>query len=409
MLLLFLFLLLQAEEARRLEELRRSEESPSPLPPQASAPATSLEDLGGPAEGGEDGVRPQEASQVEEILRLEREIQVLQRQKEQQELSLTEASLNRLQLLRDQELRRLEDEACRAAQQFLDSLNFDEIDECVRSIETSLGGGEDVEGEEAKKARGGGRPRRHEDEEVDEGFGADDDAFKDSPNPSEHGHSDGQRTSGIRTSDDSSEEDPYANEGVAPPLTLPLPPPNLLLQPLPPVPSTCLAVPCSPSDTQSDHQVELIPPDEESDYDQDDYDEGAVVSSGGVAFSGGQWSPDYRGSVGTYSSSGVYRFSSEGPQSSVSSLWVQSTLEKRLDLLLSLSEMSAVVSFQFEDSEDDFDRFDTDDELSYRRDSVYSCVTLPYFHSFLFIKGNFRASQWTSSQALLMPGVLIYQ
>lgn len=50
-----------------------------------------------------------------------------------------------------------------------------------------------------------------------------------------------------------------------------------------------------------------------------------------------------------------------------------------------------LVSFQFEDSEDDFDRFDTDDELSYRRDSVYSCVTLPYFHSFLFIKGNYSA------------------
>jgi len=41
-----------------------------------------------------------------------------------------------------------------------------------------------------------------------------------------------------------------------------------------------------------------------------------------------------------------------------------------------------------EDSEDDFERFETDDELSYRRDSVYSCVTLPYFHSFLFIKGE---------------------
>lgn len=50
-----------------------------------------------------------------------------------------------------------------------------------------------------------------------------------------------------------------------------------------------------------------------------------------------------------------------------------------------------LVSFQFEDSEDDFERFDTDDELSYRRDSVYSCVTLPYFHSFLFIKGNYSA------------------
>lgn len=282
----------------------------------------SRDDQESPAEGPEDGVRPHEASQVEEILRLEREIQVLQRQKERQELSLTEASLNRLQLLRDQELRRLEDEACRAAQQFLDSLNFDEIDECVKNIETSLGDvgeGAELEGD---KADGGRHPRRHEDEEVDEGFGADDDAFKDSPNPSEHGHSDGQRTSGIRTSDDSSEEDPYANEGMAPPLPPPLPPPNLLL--LPPLPSACLAASCSPSDAQSDHLVELIPPDEDSDYDQDDYDEGAVMQGGGsMAFSGplsAQWSPDYRGSVGTYSSSGAYRFSSEGPQSSVSSL-----------------------------------------------------------------------------------------
>lgn len=49
---------------------------------------------------------------------------------------------------------------------------------------------------------------------------------------------------------------------------------------------------------------------------------------------------------------------------------------------------------QFEDSEEDFDsRFDTDDELSYRRDSVYSCVTLPYFHSFLYMKGMLSSLQ----------------
>uniref|UniRef100_A0A7N6ADS1 Myosin X n=1 Tax=Anabas testudineus TaxID=64144 RepID=A0A7N6ADS1_ANATE len=241
----------------------------------------------------EDAIRPHEASQVEEILRLEREIQTLQRQKERQELSLTEASLHRLQRLRDQELRRLEDEACKAAQQFLDSLNFDEIDECVRNIESSLGVGE--EDEEEKE---GGRRRGNDEEEVDEGFGADDEAFKDSPNPSEHGHSDGQRTSGIRTSDDSSEEDPYANDGVIPPL----PPTTVLNQPLPLPP---VAPPCH-----------------------------SASSSGDSAYC--------------------------HPQA----------------------------SSEFEDSEDDFDRFDTDDELSYRRDSVYSCVTLPYFHSFLYIKGG---------------------
>uniref|UniRef100_A0A673AMR8 Myosin X n=1 Tax=Sphaeramia orbicularis TaxID=375764 RepID=A0A673AMR8_9TELE len=343
----------EEEQRRRKEEEEELERERQRLEAERLAREEVSEEV---SSEEEEVIRPHEASQVEEILRLEREIQALQRQKERQELSLTEASLNRLQRLRDQELRRLEDEACKAAQQFLDSLNFDEIDECVRNIESSLGVGEGDEKEKENRQR-----RGHDEEEVDEGFGADDEAFKDSPNPSEHGHSDGQRTSGIRTSDDSSEEDPYANDGVIPPL----PPTALLHQPLPLPPVSPLASafchPQASSEAQSDDLVELIPPDEDSDYDQDDYDEGAIVSSGSMAFSNprsGQWSPDYRGSVGTYNSSGAYRFSSEGAQSS------------------------------FEDSEDDFDRFDTDDELSYRRDSVYSCVTLPYFHSFLYIKGG---------------------
>nr|XP_061794958.1 unconventional myosin-X-like [Nerophis lumbriciformis] len=280
------------EEESERERLRLEAEH---LPQETSdapqtAPVVPLET----SELSEEDGHGQEASQVEEILRLEREIQSLQMKKERQELSLTEASLLRLQLLRDQELKRLEDEACQAAQRFLRSLNFDEIDECVRNIESSLGG-----------------PEREE--EVDEGFGADDEAFKDSPDPSEHGRSDGQRTSGIRTSDDSSEEDPYANRTPADVL---------------PAESPC----------------ELIPPDEDSE------DEAEATAAA--------FSADCRASSGTYNSSGAYRLGSEGAQSS------------------------------FEDSEDDFDRLDTDDELSYRRDSVYSCVTMPYFHSFLQIKGG---------------------
>ncbi|XP_060100292.1 unconventional myosin-X [Heteronotia binoei] len=345
----------QAEEERRQQELAAIEEAR-----KEEALKRELE-------------KQRENKQVEEILRLEKEIEDLQRVKEQQELSLTEASLQRLQRLRDEELKRLEDDACRAAQEFLESLNFDEIDECVRNIERTLsvGSGFCPELSDLTKNTGLEKPsfnfsQPYPEEEVDEGFEADDDAFKDSPNPSEHGHSD-QRTSGIRTSDDSSEEDPYMNDTVVPasPATgnstlIPSSHDSLSLHNSSSGESTY----CMPENVPCRHQnsTDLISPDGDYDYDQDDYEDGAITSGSSVTFSNShssQWSPDYRCSVGTYNSSGAYRFSSEGAQSS------------------------------FEDSEEDFDsRFDTDDELSYRRDSVYSCVSLPYFHSFLYMKGG---------------------
>lgn len=270
--------------------------------------------------------KQRENKQVEEILRLEKEIEDLQRMKERQELSLTEASLQKLQQLRDEELRRLEDEACRAAQEFLESLNFDEIDECVRNIERSLSVGSEISGElnELAETASGEKPnfnfsQPYPEEEVDEGFEADDDAFKDSPNPSEHGHSD-QRTSGIRTSDDSSEEDPYM---------------NYTLVPTSPSADSTVLLTASVQDSASVHNSssgestycmpqnkgDLPSPDGDYDYDQDDYEDGAITSGSSVTFSNSyrsQWSPDYRCSVGTYNSSGAYRFSSEGAQSSVS-------------------------------------------------------------------------------------------
>uniref|UniRef100_A0A2K5F021 Myosin X n=1 Tax=Aotus nancymaae TaxID=37293 RepID=A0A2K5F021_AOTNA len=354
----------ERERERREAELRAQQEEETRKQQELEALQKSQKE----AELTRELEKQKENKQVEEILRLEKEIEDLQRMKEQQELSLTEASLQKLQQRRDQELRRLEEEACRAAQEFLESLNFDEIDECVRNIERSLSVGSEFSGELAESAceekPNFNFSQPYPEEEVDEGFEADDDAFKDSPNPSEHGHSD-QRTSGIRTSDDSSEEDPYMNDTVVPTS--------------PSADSTVLLAPSAPDsgslhDSSSGESTYCMPqnagdlpsPDGDYDYDQDDYEDGAITSGSSVTFSnsyGSQWSPDYRCSVGTYNSSGAYRFSSEGAQSS------------------------------FEDSEEDFDsRFDTDDELSYRRDSVYSCVTLPYFHSFLYMKGGLMNS-----------------
>ncbi|KAM4688660.1 unconventional myosin-X [Discoglossus pictus] len=336
--------------------------------------------------------KQKENKQVEEILRLEKEIDDLQRMKEKQELSLTEASLHRLQQLRDDELKRLEEEACRAAQEFLESLNFDEIDECVRNIEMSLSDN-DVFPEEILKIPGtaiSDKPnfnfsQPYPEEEVDEGFEADDDAFKDSPNPSEHGHSD-QRTSGIRTSDDSSEEDPYMNYTLGPAAQADAS--NTLVPPGQDKVNVKISaggestycvpenVPCGAQDPGS-----LITPEGDYDYDHDDYEDGAITSGSSVTFSNShssQWSPDYHCSIGTYNSSSAYRFSSEGAQSS------------------------------FEDSEEDFDsRFDTDDELSYRRDSVYSCVSLPYFHSFLYMKGGVMYS-WKKRWCVLKDETFLW-
>ncbi|XP_078300623.1 unconventional myosin-X isoform X3 [Panthera onca] len=351
----------ERERARREAELRAQQEEAARKRQELEALQKSQRE----AELRRDLEKQKENKQVEEILRLEKEIEDLQRMKERQELSLTEASLQKLQQLRDQELKRLEDEACRAAQEFLESLNFDEIDECVRNIERSLSVGSEFSGEPAAPAESACAEKPsfnfsqpYPEEEVDEGFEADDDAFKDSPNPSERGHSD-QRTSGIRTSDESSEEDPYMNDTVVP--TSPSADSTVLLAPSERGSSGGEPTYCLPQNGGG-----LPSPDGDYDYDQDDYEDGAITSGSSVTFSnsyGSQWSPDYRCSVGTYNSSGAYRFSSEGAQSS------------------------------FEDSEEDFDsRFDTDDELSYRRDSVYSCVTLPYFHSFLYMKGGLMNS-----------------
>uniref|UniRef100_A0A8C0L700 Unconventional myosin-X n=1 Tax=Canis lupus dingo TaxID=286419 RepID=A0A8C0L700_CANLU len=319
------------EEKRAEEEKRKWEEEErySSFLEEAARRQQELEALQKSQRAAElhcDLEKQKENKQVEEILRLEKEIEDLQRMKERQELSLTEASLQKLQQLRDEELRRLEDEACRAAQEFLESLNFDEIDECVRHIEPSFN-----------------FSQPYPEEEVDEGFEADDDAFKDSPNPSEHGHSD-QRTSGIRTSDESSEEDPYMNDTVVP--VSPSADGSLLLGPSEPISVAGEPAYCMPQGGGA-----LPSADGHYDYDRDDYEDGAATSGSSM--------------LGLLVAFSV-------------SVWLTT---------------GSFLLVQFEDSEEDFDsRFDTDDELSYRRDSVYSCVTLPYFHSFLYMKGGLMNS-----------------
>ncbi|XP_063076137.1 unconventional myosin-X-like [Engraulis encrasicolus] len=297
-----------------------------------------------------------EAWQVEEILRLEREMERLRRRMELTERSLGAESLQRLKRLRDLRLRKLESEADRAAQHFLSALNFHEIDECVRGIESAggvgmaTGGGREQE-EEERRRRGGG-------EDVDEGLGADDS----SPNPSE---SEGQRGSSLI----GEEEELYAmlsTNHVAPFNHMaPFPTNQHLLST-----NRDAAFAISPVGT-SEEEEGLIPPDDESEAEDDDV---TVEAMHLLTDSGNRWQ------------------------------------QQRESVATSIATTSRTTSYysseaSVEGSDDDFEISDSD-SLG-RRDSVYSSVSLPYFHSFLYMKGGVLGS-WRRRWCVLRDESLLW-
>lgn len=81
-------------------------------------------------------LQEEEQRQMEEILRLEREIEKLQWQ---QQTDITcENTKNEIKRQREEEILRLEKEASRVAQEFLELLDFGNLDESVQGLERSL-------------------------------------------------------------------------------------------------------------------------------------------------------------------------------------------------------------------------------------------------------------------------------
>lgn len=84
-------------------------------------------------------LREEEQRQMEEILRLEREIEKLQWQQKADHVSITcENTKNEMKRQREEEIQRLEKEASRVAQEFLELLDFGNLDESVQNLERSL-------------------------------------------------------------------------------------------------------------------------------------------------------------------------------------------------------------------------------------------------------------------------------
>jgi len=112
-------------------------------------------------------LQEEERRQMEEILRLEKEIEKLQQQKEDHMSIICESTRNEINRQREEEIQRLEKEASRVAQEFLELLDFGNLDESVQNLERSLSSEGTLNIDCSLVA-----PLAEE--EVDEGFHADD-------------------------------------------------------------------------------------------------------------------------------------------------------------------------------------------------------------------------------------------
>uniref|UniRef100_A0AAY4BF16 Uncharacterized protein n=1 Tax=Denticeps clupeoides TaxID=299321 RepID=A0AAY4BF16_9TELE len=258
-----------------------------------------------------------EGRQMEEIVRLEREIERLQRQREEGMSMLGEGSREELRLRREAEILRLEKEASRVATEFLDLLDFGGLEPSLSSEENL----HDV------SETGAATAPLAEEEENDEGFHAED----------------AEVTLPDLPATPPSEQDVRAGSAT--------PPPKSSVKRVPEKPAPRLLLPPPPPPEEPPPGV---PPDMESDYDQEEFEE-AMGSSGDGHLTEEEV---LRKSSCTYNSLDSYKGSSDS------------------------------VSL-FIDSDDENDGFvDTDEEVSNGRVTLLNGGGPPYFHSYLYMKGG---------------------
>ncbi|XP_028293369.1 unconventional myosin-X isoform X1 [Gouania willdenowi] len=166
---------LKEEKKRKEEEAKRKEEE------EKKAPGEMDEEEEGAEKADKSSEESDEARQMEEILQLEREIERLQKKREDEVSQLCESSKQELQLRRDAELKRMNKEASRKATKVIDLLNFGGVDPSLGAV-----GGKpaaEAKSPEAANAAGGAS----KEEEVDEGFHAEEECIPlpDFPPPAE--------------------------------------------------------------------------------------------------------------------------------------------------------------------------------------------------------------------------------
>uniref|UniRef100_A0A3Q3MX90 Myosin X, like 1 n=1 Tax=Labrus bergylta TaxID=56723 RepID=A0A3Q3MX90_9LABR len=338
--------------------------------------------------------------QMEEILQLEREIERLQKKREDEVSQLCESSKQELQLRRDAELKRMKKEASRKATQLIDLLDFGGVDPSLGAAAAKPAAAAAAAAAAVAKAPKAANASRgaSKDEEVDEGFHAEEECIPlpDFPPPAE--------------TDTPLDQEIFAHlpppppafaEGTVPPAPPPppplpadgipeagIPPPTPPAPPPPPPPGDGSAVPPPPpphppkgdgekkegakaeperkvsmveSLGDGDEPIYSMPADTESDYDQEE-EEGSVTAGDDSSVSGSN-----RGSAAV--------MDEEHPRKSTCT---NASIESYRGS-----------SDSYADSDDEHDgMMDTDEEVTNGRVTLLNGNGPPYFHGYLYMKAG---------------------
>ncbi|XP_053256571.1 unconventional myosin-X-like isoform X2 [Podarcis raffonei] len=354
----------QEERERRRKEEEEEEKKREKEQLEAALQMAQMEALRTQEE--DQPLQEEEQRQMEEILRLEREIEKLQWQQKTDHITC-ENTKNEIKRQREEEIQRLEKEASRVAQEFLELLDFGNLDESVQGFEHSLSNEGTLNIECSLVA-----PLAEEEE--DEGFPADEEGPP-VPSPSLL-----NQDSSTRTSDNY-----YSEEDASPNMPVPRKGENEEGNSL--CPSTERSA--SPQKEQpmesiyqsaseilqsdngdSEEPIYSLPPDVESDYDHEEFDgSGEAGSTSAEPLNGEEASRNSH---------------SNGMDSNRGSL------------------------DSFLDSEDEGDAYmDTDEEFCSSRVTVLNGSGPAYFHSYLYMKGGLM-NPWRRRWCVLKNEVFMW-
>ncbi|KAM4698021.1 unconventional myosin-X-like [Rhinophrynus dorsalis] len=348
----------ELEEQRRIEEERkRREEEERREQERFEAELRAAQEEQEKARNLENILlQEEERRQMEEILRLEKEIEKLHHQQKLDGVSIScTETRNEVTRQREQQIHKLEKEASRVAQEFLELLDFGNLDESAQSLENGMDGTLSVVAPLAE-------------EEVDEGFHADDDALP--PPPPMLLEDDC-----LRNSESFSEEETYTKIQLDKPEGLNDSSADVPISPMEPASGQDVYSAISDksesiyqcvSDTLSNSEeaqepIYSYPPDVESDYDHEEFDEAPPGSTEAMNLSDGHLTDEE-----------VLRISQPGSFG---------------------SHCGSLDSFL--DSDDEVDsHIDTDEELMTGRVTLFNGGGPPYFHSYLYMKAGGLMNIW---------------